>query len=414
MEENKRIRNFFTLIFGAILFIFSLCVEKEKDTDFVAGSGIWGKAGKSILEEAEKWKENKTAVEQGNQKDEFAVEEEKQEDGNTIEEYYGTYRIVEFCPTIYYYRAYNFSRLTKQEADMMLGRTIILEKDVLFTCESDRTVRLRREIPGFEDNHMITEYRIENPQYSWVDLTPETMEENLADRHMKEEFPQYYDKIVGKIEIQIMEPFGTHWYYAIKGEEKMILQAPDLHSQYFILEKIENTSLEYVQERKLSEEEQEDIRQSFYGSYTVTEFLPTKYYPETDSNKNEILPEEEAKLMLGKTVSLTEGSCKFYDNFRRIDYNSEESVERLESGYWLEEVEIENPDYQIKMETRSKIYGLRDEMLPEEMEQDEYVEINVYPGFETWGNKILLQFYRLEDGRLLMRAMEQYFLLEKN
>ena len=77
-------------------------------------------------------------------------------------------------------------------------------------------------------------------------------------------------------------------------------------------------------------------------------------------------------------------------------------------------MEIENPDYQIKMETRSKIYGLRDEMLPEEMEQDEYVEINVYPGFETWGNKILLQFYRLEDGRLLMRAMEQYFLLEKN
>ena len=80
-------------------------------------------------------------------------------------------------------------------------------------------------------------------------------------------------------------------------------------------------------------------------------------------------------------------------------------------------MEITEPDYQIAVKMRDKIYGLRDDMLPEEMVQDEYIEISVYPGYDTddgsvYGNT-LLQFYQLEDGRLLMRAMEQYFILEK-
>lgn len=115
--------------------------------------------------------------------------------------------------------------------------------------------------------------------------------------------------------------------------------------------------------------------------------------------------------MLGKTISLFENSCTIYDNYRRPN---SEIMERAENDYWLKEIEITEPDYQVAVRMRNKIYGLRDDMLPEEMEQEEYIEISVYPGYRCGGDNALPQFYQLADGQLLMLAMEQYFLLEKN
>lgn len=320
-----------------------------------------------------------------------------------LEPYYGTYKIIEFRPNQYF----SVSSITEEEADMMVGRTVILEKDILFTCDTERHIRF------FDRNHIITEYTLENPKYLWTELTTENME--LHERERERWIPEYFDKINGKIEIQMPTEnyYWCHWYYTMEDEDKLILYS-FLHGQDFLLERVEDISLESgTRERELEEREQENIRQSIYGSYHVTAFLPTKFHPELDVNGDELLPEE-VKLMLGKVIHLTEGNCRFYDNSR---WPNSEVLGRLDDGYWLKEMEITEPDYQIAVKMRDKIYGLRDDMLPEEMVQDEYIEISVYPGYDTDGGSVygntLLQFYQLEDGRLLMRAMEQYFILEK-
>ena len=47
------------------------------------------------------------------------------------------------------------------------------------------------------------------------------------------------------------------------------------------------------------------------------------------------------------------------------------------------------------------------------MEQDEYIQIGVYPGYESSGYWALPQFYLLGDGKAAMFSMGEYFLLEK-
>ena len=291
---------------------------------------------------------------------------------------------------------------------MMVGRTIILEKDFLFTCDSERRRGTREGRYGFGGNHIITEYMIDNPDYSFEERQPEKMKASEAE--MDRWFPDYYyEKINGSINVSLKKGVGQI-YYTLKGENKLIMYS-STHFKYFLLEKIEDIPLEDLVEREIGEKEKEEILKSIYGSYVVTAFLPTKFYPDLDVNGEELLPKEEAELMLGKTISFFENSCTIYDNYRRPN---SEIMERAENDYWLKEIEITEPDYQVTVRMRNKIYGLRDDMLPEEMEQEEYIEISVYPGYRCGGDNALPQFYQLADGQLLMLAMEQYFLLEKN
>lgn len=231
-----------------------------------------------------------------------------------------------------------------------------------------------------------------------------------SEAEMNRWFPNYYyEKINGSIDVSLKKGVGQI-YYTLKGENKLIMSS-STHFKYFLLEKIEDIPLEDLVEREIGEKEKEEILQSIYGSYVVTAFLPTKFYPDLDVNGEEVLPKEEAELMLGKTISLFENSCTIYDNWRRPN---SEIMERAENDYWLKEIEITEPDYQVAVRMRNKIYGLRDDMLPEEMEQEEYIEISVYPGYRCGGDNALPQFYPLANGQLLMMVMEQYFLLEKN
>ncbi len=52
-------------------------------------------------------------------------------------------------------------------------------------------------------------------------------------------------------------------------------------------------------------------------------------------------------------------------------------------------------------------------MLPKELEQEEYVEIDIYPGYDSGDTWYLPQMFLTEDGKILMYTMGQYFLLEK-
>ncbi|MCI6813135.1 MAG: hypothetical protein MR922_12170 [Lachnospiraceae bacterium] len=400
MKERNRVRIFSILLLGVIILLFIL--YRKKNEEVVADARLSDKAEELELPGGESSEENNTTLKENNQKDEVVGEEEKQQDENKLEAYFGTYKIIEYCPTIYVKADW----ISDQEGDMMVGRTIILEKDFLFTCDSERRRGTREGRYGFGGNHIITEYMIDNPDYSFEERQPEKMKASEAE--MEIWFPDYYEKINGRIDVSLKKDFGQE-YYTLKEENKIIMSS--VHNQYFLLEKIEDIPLEDLVEREIGEKEKEEILQSIYGSYVVTAFLPTKFYPDLDVNGEELLPKEEAELMLGKTISLFENSCTIYDNYRRPN---SEIMERAENDSWLKEIEITEPDYQVAVRMRNKIYGLRDDMLPEEMEQEEYIEISVYPGYRCGGDNALPQFYQLADGQLLMLAMEQYFLLEKN
>lgn len=400
MKGRNRVKIFSILLIGIILLL--LVVHRKKNEEVVADAKLADKVEELELPGGESSEENNTTLKENNQKDEVVGEEKKQEDENKVEAYFGTYKVIEYCPTIYVKADW----ISDQEGDMMVGRTIILEKDFLFTCDSERRRGTREGRYGFGGNHIITEYMIDNPDYSFEERQPEKMKASEAE--MEIWFPDYYEKINGRIDVSLKKDFGQE-YYTLKEENKIIMSS--VHNQYFLLEKIDDIPLEDLMEREIGEKEKEEILQSIYGSYVVTAFLPTKFYPDLDVNGEELLPEEEAELMLGKTISLFENSCTIYDNWRRPN---SEIMERAENDYRLKEIEITEPDYQVAVRIRNKIYGLRDDMLPEEMEQEEYIEISVYPGYRCGGDNALPQFYQLGNGQLLMMVMEQYFLLEKN
>ena len=400
MKERNRVRIFSILLLGVIILLFIL--YRKKNEEVVADVKLADKVEELELPGGESSEENNTTLKENNQKDEVVGEEKKQEDENKVEAYFGTYKVIEYCPTIYVKADW----ISDQEGDMMVGRTIILEKDFLFTCDSERRRGTREGRYGFGGNHIITEYMIDNPDYSFEERQPEKMKASEAE--MEIWFPDYYEKINGRIDVSLKKDFGQE-YYTLKEENKIIMSS--VHNQYFLLEKIDDIPLEDLMEREIGEKEKEEILKSIYGSYVVTAFLPTKFYPDLDVNGEEVLPKEEAELMLGKTISLFENSCTIYDNWRRPN---SEIMERAENDYWLKEIEITEPDYQVAVRMRNKIYGLRDDMLPEEMEQEEYIEISVYPGYRCGGDNALPQFYPLANGQLLMMVMEQYFLLEKN
>ena len=86
--------------------------------------------------------------------------------------------------------------------------------------------------------------------------------------------------------------------------------------------------------------------------------------------------------------------------------------QRLEDGYWIDKIEIENPEYRVECKNRNDIYGIRDDILPNELEQQEYIEIDVYPGYYRGANT-LPQLFLTKNGKIIMYAMGEYFLLER-
>lgn len=156
----------------------------------------------------------------------------------------------------------------------------------------------------------------------------------------------------------------------------------------------------------LTEEEKNSILQSVYGDYRILEFLPAKFSPVLDADGDTLLPEEEAEMMLDREVFIRETVCRFYDNFRRCDT---ETAKRPRDEYLLKTVYFDFPDYQLERRQRNEICGLKDDMLPEELAQEEYLEIDLY----SFQSVEIPRLYLLEDGRIIMFSMGEYFLLQK-
>lgn len=145
----------------------------------------------------------------------------------------------------------------------------------------------------------------------------------------------------------------------------------------------------------------------YYGYYQITQFYPTIYYGKI---KYDCLPEQEADMMIGQEITIKEDFFNTYDNNRRTNSRI---ADRLEDGFWIEEVKIEHTEYCIERKYRKDIYGLRDNMLPDQITQQEYIEIDVYTGYYA-GDNTLPQLFVTEDGKIILYAMGEYFLLEKS
>lgn len=330
-------------------------------------------------------------------------------EADKVNAYFGCYRITQFYPTIYYSdRKYDV--LPEQEADMLLGCMITMEEKLLVTYDSERVLGTREGRDGFDGNYMIEEYTVENPQYECKAVTSDSVDEFLKpDGEMKSAIGTFfYEQIENIITIpQLCSPYGTQYFYTLSDGDKMLMYST-LNCQCFLLEKMNQTQ-ERILPRELSDADKEQILENIYGIYEVTEFLPTKFYPAKDSCGYDILPQEEADMLLGREIVIKEEIFNTYDNGRQPN---SWIADRLEDGFWLEKVEIENPGYHVESRLRQDIYGIRDDILSKELLQQEYIEIDVYPGY-CRGANLLPQLFLTENGKIIMYAMGEYFLLER-
>lgn len=326
-----------------------------------------------------------------------------------MEDFYGYYRITEFRLTSSYW-AMRFDTMPIQEADMMIGRVIEIQEDMLETYTSVRRLGTREGRSAFSGNYSIETIYIENPQYQWDVFASDVAwyEDYFVYTDCESILKKYHDAIKGCISIQVTTPFGMQQYFVMS---QGIIMVDSLSGMLFFLEKLDAESDGGNAAGFLTEEDKEAAIYELYGKYTIKEFLPTKYFPARDSNGDIRLPQEEADMMIGQEIMIEEGKFVTYDNFR---LPNSVITERAMDDFLIEEVNIPDPDYQVTVKQRDEIYGLRDEMLPENMVQEEYIEVNVYPGYYTNGDRNLPQLYLLEDGRVIMYAMGEYFLLQKS
>lgn len=331
------------------------------------------------------------------------VEKEVSTEMVSIENYYGFYQVTEFLPSRSWMKGYRYDGLTEQEADMLLGRVVELNADRIVTYDSLRRLGSRDGRMAFPGNYIIEEIVIEKPRYSWDFPNTDTI---LSEYSYVSSIIDV-DMIEGKIGIQVTSPWGEHNYYVMPDG---ILMFSTLSAQYYYLEKLAEKPKQEPK-RVLSEEEKNEILLKLFGIYTITEFLPTKFFPALDSSGNPYLPKEEADKMIGREVTISEDIYVSYDNFRLPNSGI---MNRAMDDFWLEQIEIPSPYYLVEEKGRKELYGLKDdEMLRKELLQDRYVEINVFPGYSVNGFDCLPQLYLLNDGRIIMYSMGDFFLLEK-
>ncbi|MBD5487490.1 MAG: hypothetical protein HDR13_01665 [Lachnospiraceae bacterium] len=144
------------------------------------------------------------------------------------EEYYGEYRVTQFCPTEDY-AGISETVLTQQEAEQMLEKDIVIQDRLFVTYDSERRIGTRadRELPTKDS--MITEYCYPGPVSPDIILREAHPDERLREAVGEE----YYEKINGVFSNIYI---GWQQFYTLEGEEKLIMHSM-LTGQNFILER---------------------------------------------------------------------------------------------------------------------------------------------------------------------------------
>lgn len=345
------------------------------------------------------------ASEAENTETETSETELTEEQAAELSTHYGTYRITELYDTAYN-RVKGYEP-TDQELDMMLGRVVEIKPERLITYDCERLLGTRDGRYGFS-NYDIERYTVDSPKYEYQRISKREIESEDTDGWLvsnvgRDKFDQIDGIITGP---QLCEPFGTQFFYTLTDKSKLILGSDLFPSANFLLERCEDAPKE--DHAKWGEQEAKELMKDIYGAYQVTEFLPTKFFPLGDKAEMgyDALSEEEASLMTGRIITVSE------DFFVTCDNDRHPHQKRQETGYWVADEGIVDPDYRVKTVWADEIYGIRDGMLTGELAKEEYVEIAVYPGF--WASDANLpKMYLADEKRIILYAMGQYFLLER-
>ena len=359
--------------------------------------------GKINRQDETKHIESEAVQETAIQRENTNVEKEE-----TTDNYYGYFRITKFCPTLYY-NANKYDAMPEQEADMMLGRIVVLEPDMLITYDTERRLGTSGGADYFEGNYTIRTYNMDDPEYTFYDDAFEADIDYEPDQDMRRAIGnEYFEQLAGVVVApKLGEPHGTQYFYTLEDTDKLFMYSTLTH-QYFLLERCEQRPKEAFPE--WTQTEKADLMKEIYGEYSVAEFVPTKFFPALDSNGCEILPQEEAELMLDKTIVIEENLFVTWDNYRQPNAKI---VNRSKDDYWIEKVEIQVSDYSVETVWLDEVYGICDGILSEELTQQKYVKIEVWPGYQINGTRNLPQLFLTDEGKILMYSMGEYFLLEK-
>lgn len=294
----------------------------------------------------------------------------------------------------------------------MLGRVIDLEAE----CFTAYGVGCREYV-----NYLLQKFEEQNPEYSWEDsasLFEAGSKYGYGFEWLNDYGEGYAEQFEGIITVTIRDleedesifDSESFDFYTFSDTDDMIMSSHTTIGRSFLLERCEGKPEEPL--KKWEEKDSMELLEKIYGEYQVTEFLPTKFFPSyyTERSKFPMLPQEEADMMIGKTIVISKEIFVTYDNYREP---TSEVAYRTEDGFWIDKITMENPEYKVKTVRANEIYGIRDGMLSGELAQEEYVEVDAYPGYQTNREWSLPQMFLVDDGRIVMYAMGEYFLLER-
>lgn len=157
--------------------------------------------------------------------------------------YFGEYLVTRFCPAENY-ADISETVLTFEEAEQMIGKKIVIQREFFLTCDSERRRGIREDRKLSAEECMITEYHDTSPDYY--------CESVLVDEGGKEEYPYIYmvsmnESLREAIDEEYYEKINYVFYnslfpwqqfYTLEGEDKLIMHSM-LTGQNFILEKEE-------------------------------------------------------------------------------------------------------------------------------------------------------------------------------
>ncbi|MDE6738739.1 MAG: hypothetical protein K2K07_06580 [Lachnospiraceae bacterium] len=149
-------------------------------------------------------------------------------------EYYGEYRVTQFCPTEDY-AGISETVLTQQEEGQMLEKEIVIQDRLFVTYDSERRIGTRgdRELPTKDS--MITEYRYSGYN-KWRPVSQDLLvREAHPDERLREAVGEEYYKKINGVFSNIY--IGWQQFYTLEGEEKLIMHSM-LTGQNFILERM--------------------------------------------------------------------------------------------------------------------------------------------------------------------------------
>lgn len=143
---------------------------------------------------------------------------------------------------------------------------------------------------------------------------------------------------------KLSEPENTKSESEETGEAENKLSekdAAEIEKYYGTYRVIQYLPLGESNDRIFSNVRQQGIIGKIYGEYQVKEFLPTKCFPSYyfERSKFPMLPQEEADMMIGKTIVISEETFVTYDNYREP---TSEAANRTEDGFWLDKIKMEN------------------------------------------------------------------------